>query len=137
VAYKSIVDSHSALAAGEVDFFVADVTFRKRAKILALTVAERSPILPEIPSSKEAGLEDFDLGAWWAVWLPAGAPEEVVNKLASWIDAFTASEENRQFTANVGNQPWVGVHGQALREFTIAEIKKWGDAIKTAKIEPQ
>src|SRR5262249_4007446 len=63
VAYKSIVDSHAALAAGEVDFFIADVTFKDRAKILALTVAERSPVLPDVPSSREAGLETFDLGA--------------------------------------------------------------------------
>jgi tripartite-type tricarboxylate transporter receptor subunit TctC len=137
VSYKSIVDSHAALAAGEVDFFIADVTFKTRAKMLALTVAERSPLLPDIPSSAEAGLENFDLGAWWGIWLPAGAPTDVVDKLADWIDAFTASSENRDFAANVGNQPWIGVRGEALKQFTISEIRKWGEAIKLANIEPQ
>jgi tripartite-type tricarboxylate transporter receptor subunit TctC len=137
VSYKSIVDSHAALAAGEVDFFIADVTFRTRAKLLALTVAERSPIIPEIPNSKEAGLDNFDLGAWWGVWLPAGAPKDVVDKLADWIDVFVATEENRQHTAMIGNQVWVGVRGEALRQYTIDEIRKWGEAIKLAKIEPQ
>jgi tripartite-type tricarboxylate transporter receptor subunit TctC len=137
VSYKSIIDSHAALAAGEVDFFIADVTFKDRAKILALTVAQRSPVLPEIPSSAEAGLAGFDLGAWWGVWLPAGAPQDVVDKLADWLDAFTDSEENREFTFSRGNQPWIGVRGDALRQYTIDEIKKWGDAIKSAKIEPQ
>lgn len=137
VSYKSIVDSHAALAAGEVDFFIADVTFKSRAKVLALTVAERSPVLPDIPSAAEAGLDDFDLGAWWGVWLPAGAPDDVVGKLADWIDAFTASDENRAYTAGVGNQPWVGVRGEALKQFTASEIRKWGEAIKLANIEPQ
>jgi tripartite-type tricarboxylate transporter receptor subunit TctC len=137
VSYKSIVDSHAALAAGEVDFFVADVTFKDRAKLLALTVAERSPVLPGIPSAKEAGLDDFDLGAWWGVWLPAGAPQDVVDKLAGWIDEFTASEENREFTNSRGNEPWIGVRGQALRDYTVNEIRKWGEAIKLSKIEPQ
>jgi tripartite-type tricarboxylate transporter receptor subunit TctC len=95
VAYKSIIDSHAALAAGEVDFFIADVTFKEKAKLLALTVAERSPVLPDIPSSREAGLDNFDLGAWWGVWLPPGAPKEIVDKLADWLDAFTASGEPR------------------------------------------
>jgi tripartite-type tricarboxylate transporter receptor subunit TctC len=137
VAYKSVVDSHAALAAGEVDFFVSDVTFKNRAKVLALTVAERSPLLPEIPSAAEAGLTDFDLGAWWGVWLPAGAPQEIVTKLADWIDVAVASDENRKYAETVGNQPWVGVRGDALRQYTINEIKKWGAAIKLAKIEPQ
>jgi tripartite-type tricarboxylate transporter receptor subunit TctC len=137
VSYKSIVDSHAALAAGEVDFFIADVTFKDKAKLLALTVAERSPVLPDIPSSAEAGLDNFDLGAWWGIWLPAGAPKDIVDKLADWTDAFTASEENREFTFSRGNQPWIGVRGAALEQFTIAEIKKWGEAIKAAKIEPQ
>jgi tripartite-type tricarboxylate transporter receptor subunit TctC len=137
VAYKSIVDSHAALAAGEVDFFIADVTFKDRAKVLALTVAERSPVLPDVPSSREAGLEKFDLGAWWGVWLPAGAPQTIVDTLAGWIDPFVASEANRDYATKMGNVPWVGVHGDALRQYTLAEIAKWGEAIKLAKLEPQ
>ncbi|HVG52112.1 MAG TPA: tripartite tricarboxylate transporter substrate binding protein [Xanthobacteraceae bacterium] len=137
VSYKSVVDSHAALAAGEVDFFVSDITFRNRAKVLALTIAERSPLMPEIPSAAEAGLADYDLGAWWGIWLPAGAPQDVVTKLADWIDAFVASDENRKFGETVGNQPWPGVRGEALRQHTINEIKKWGEAIKLARIEPQ
>jgi tripartite-type tricarboxylate transporter receptor subunit TctC len=141
VSYKSIADSHSALAAGEVDFFITDLTFvlgaQKRAKLLALTIAQRSPIVPEIPSSKEAGLEDYDLGAWWAIWLPAGAPKDVVDKLAGWLDESVASDETRQYVAKIGNQPWKGVHGEALKQYTIDEIRKWGKWIKLAKIEPQ
>jgi len=131
------IDSLPALAAGEVDFFIADVTFKDKAKLLALTVAERSPVLPDIPSSAEAGLDNFDLGAWWGIWLPAGAPQNVVDKLADLTDAFTASAENHEFTFSRGNQPWVGVRGKALEQYTIAEIEKWGNAIKAAKIEPQ
>src|SRR4029079_2455747 len=135
--YKSIVDRHAALAAGEVDFFIADVTFKDKAKLLALTVAARSPGLPNIPSAAEAGLDNFDLGAWWGIWLPAGAPREIVDKLADWTGAFTANAANHAFTFARGNQPWIGVRGKALEQFTIAEIKKWGDAIKAAGIEPQ
>jgi hypothetical protein len=45
--------------------------------------------------------------------------------------------ENRDYTFSRGNEPWVGVRGDALRQYTAAEIKKWGEAIKAAKIEPQ
>ncbi len=141
VGYKSIPDSHAALAAGDVDFFVSDLTFvlgpKPRAKILALTVAERSPVVPEIPSSKEAGLEGFDLGAWWGIWLPAGAPQNVVDTLADIVDAAVGAEESLKFFATLGNQPWKGVRGEALRQYTIDEMKKWGEAIKIAKVEPQ
>jgi tripartite-type tricarboxylate transporter receptor subunit TctC len=137
VSYKSIVDSHAALGAGEVDFFLADMTFKARAKILALTVAERSPLMPDMPSAKEAGLADYDVGAWWAVWLPANAPKDIVDKLADWIDAGTGTPEFQAYYIGIGAQPWLGVRGDALRQYMINDIRKWGEMAKLAKIEPQ
>jgi tripartite-type tricarboxylate transporter receptor subunit TctC len=71
------------------------------------------------------------------VWLPAAAPPTVVDKLAALIDPFVASDANRDYTNKMGNAPWTGVHGDALRQYTVAEIAKWGEAIRLAKIEPQ
>jgi len=137
VSYKSIVDSHAALAAGEVDFFLADMTFKSRAKILALTIAERSPLMPDTPSAKEAGLVDYDVGAWWAVWLPANAPKDIVDKLAGWIEAGVDGEDSRTYYTSIGAQPWLGVRGDELRQYMIDDIRKWGEMAKVAKIEPQ
>ncbi len=133
VPYKSILDSHAALAAGEVDFFVTDLTFRK-GKLLSLTIPERSPVAPEVPSAREAGLHDFDLFSWFGMWLPRGAPQDVVDKLAGWMDEAVASEETRAKFAPMGFVPWKGVRGDALREFTRKEMAKWKNVAEIAKI---
>jgi tripartite-type tricarboxylate transporter receptor subunit TctC len=133
VAYKSIADSHSALASGEVDFFVTDLTFRK-GKLLAMTVAKPSAVAPGVPSAKEAGLHDFDLFSWFGMWLPKNAPKDVVDKLTLWMDESVLTEETRAKFAPMGFEPWPGVRGEALREFTKAEMAKWKTVAEIAKI---
>jgi len=133
VAFKSIPDTHAALAAGEIDFFVSDLTFR-RGKLLALTTAERSPVAEGVPGAREVGLEDFDLYSWFGVWAPRGTPEDVKAKLAGWIEESVRSEATRVKFAAMGYVPWPGVNGEAFRTFTAAEIKKWKAIVEIAKI---
>lgn len=141
VSYRSQVDALAGLAQKEFDFLMTDVsahlTQPRKAKPLALTTATRSPAAPELPSAKEAGLENFDLGHWWGVWLPAGASKDVVETINSWIDKGVASDDFRKFITGLGAEPWTDLKGDALRAFTATEIKKWGEAISLAKIEKE
>jgi len=133
VGFKSIPDTHAALAAGEIDFFVSDLTFR-RGKLLALTTAERSPVAEGVPGAKEVGLEDFDLYSWFGVWAPRGTPQDVKEKIAGWVEESVRSEATRVKFSAMGYVPWPGVNGEALRAFTAAEIKKWKAIVEIAKI---
>jgi tripartite-type tricarboxylate transporter receptor subunit TctC len=135
IAYKTVFDIHAALAGGEIDFYVTDLTFRK-GKLLALTTAERSPAAPGVPGAREVGLEDFDLYSWFGVWVPKGTPRDVTDKLTSWIDEAVRSDETREKFLKLGLLPWPGAVGEALREFTRAEMVKWKTVVEIAKIPP-
>ena len=124
ISYKSVPDTHSALRSGEIDFFVGDVVIRG-GKRLALTTRERSEAAVGTPSAKEQGLEDYDLFAWFGVFLPKGALPEVTQKLAGWFAETDADPEAKKRMLALGVTPWASVTGEALRTFTQQEMRKW------------
>ncbi len=142
VAYRTGLNSITDMKSGEIDFMFTDVTSGSMQmqqgllKIIAVTTAQRSPSLPDIPTMQEAGVPDFDIGAWWGVWLPAKAPEAVVDKLENWFNQIVATDETREFMLRIGAAPWKGDR-KLLAQTTPAEIEKWGRLIRDAHIEPQ
>lgn len=83
-----------ALLSSEVDFTfdnlatVANNINNGKLKALAVTTEERSDMLPDVPTVKEGGLDDFSIATWWGVVAPAGTPAEEIEKLNA---AFTAA----------------------------------------------
>jgi len=142
IGYQGTPDALRDMQGGSLDFIIGDSTFvmeqsrSGKMRLLATTTAQRASYLPDLPSSAEGGVPDYDLSAWWGVWLPAGAAAEPVAKIAGWFKEVTAKPETRAFLANVGAEPFPG-DGKILEDMTKAEIAKWGDIIKQAKIEPQ
>jgi len=142
VGYQGTPDALRDLQGGAIDFIIGDSTFvmeqarSGKMRLLAATTAQRASYVPDLPSASEGGVPDYDLSAWWGVWLPAGAPDDVVAKIASWFKEIVAKPETKAFLANIGSEPFPG-DAKALKEMTISEIAKWGDIIKQAKIEPQ
>ena len=141
IAYKGAPDALMGLAGGEADFMVADPTpimgARDKYNVLAATTEGRLGAIPDVPGMKESGFDNFDLSAWWAVWMPAGAPAEAVGKVASWVEAGLKTEEAKQFFYRGGFEPWVGVRGKELMDFAQKEHVKWGEIMKLTKMEPQ
>jgi tripartite-type tricarboxylate transporter receptor subunit TctC len=69
-----------------------------RVKALALTGSKRWKGLPEIPTMDEQGLKGFDKVNWFGLWLPAGAPPEIVNRIHdSVVKALAEAEVRQQF----------------------------------------
>ena len=141
IAYKGAPDALMGLAGGEADFMVADPTpimgARDKYNVLAATTEGRLGAIPDVPGMKELGFDDFDLSAWWAVWMPAGAPPDAVSKVAAWIDAGLKTDEAKAFFNRGGFEPWIGVRGKELMDFGEKEYVKWGAIMKLTKIEPQ
>jgi len=142
VAYRTGLNSLADLKTGEIDFMFTDVSSgtmqaqQGLLRIIAVTTAQRSPAFPDFPTMQEQGIPDFDIGAWWGVWLPAKAPTPVVDKLERWFNQIVATDETRTFMARVGAAPWPG-NRKLLAETTPREIEKWGRLIRDANIEPQ
>jgi len=74
-------------------------------KALAVTGPKRAPLLPDLPTFAEAGLPAYDVKAWYGVFLPAGTPKAIVDKLAAEIDKFLSSPKVKENLEKQGVEP--------------------------------
>ena len=142
VRYRSTPDIHRDLLAGLLDYMIADAPYtlapakEGRLRLLAVASAERSSVAPELPGMRESGIEGFDLSSWFAVWLPANAPPEIVAKLSQWYNEILAQDDSKAFIKSIGAEPFPG-NSASLRAHTVSETEKWGRLIREAGIPQQ
>ena len=74
--------------------------------------------------------------AWSAAFAPAGTPKAVVVKLSNFMRSIVSEPTMRAFMAQQGGRS-KGSSPEELRSFVASEIKKWGDVVKAAGIEPE
>ena len=139
VPYKGSAPSVVSLVAGETDFgFLTAVTINAQLKagnLRALAVAHdsRLPAMPDVPTMDEAGLKGFMADAWFMAAVPAGTPQPIIDLLHSEIAAILPQDDVKAKLDAVGVLP-AGLSPQASRAFLDAEITKWREVVKTAKI---
>jgi tripartite-type tricarboxylate transporter receptor subunit TctC len=104
VPYKGIQEAMTDLIAARIDIFFVGTNIALqhvqsgRVKALALTGSKRWKGLPETPTMDEQGLKGFDKVNWFGLWLPAGAPPEIVNRIHdSVVKALAEAEVRQQF----------------------------------------
>jgi tripartite-type tricarboxylate transporter receptor subunit TctC len=144
VPYRSSPLAVQDLISGRVDLFVADqavILPQARAgalRVLAVTSAERSPSLPDVPTVREAaGLPDYEVIAWFCLFAPAGTPADRIAKLNRAVVAAVNSAEMRErLGAGLGLTLRSSTPEEAAA-FVRAETVKWTNAIRAAGIEPQ
>lgn len=140
VPFKGVSGSMPALIGGQIDVLmdnlpstISQLKDGSRVRALAVTSAERSPSLPDVPTVAESGLKDFDVTAWFALYAPAGTPEDVQ---ATLIDAakqaLATPEVKAQFEA-LGATPGT-LSGKDLAAFEQTERQRWGDLVKERNI---
>jgi tripartite-type tricarboxylate transporter receptor subunit TctC len=143
VKYRSGLDGLNELINHQLDFYFTDPGTTKgmvadgRLRPLMVTTARRSSAMPNLPSSKECGVNNLDLDSWWSVHVPAGTPAPVVQKLAGWLDQIAKSEETRNFLAETTNaEPLLG-GPKAVDELMAKDRVKWAEYVRIARIDPQ
>lgn len=143
VPYKSGPAAMTDLIGGVVQMFSADFAVMlpqvKAGKVrgLAVTSTKRSPAVPELPTVNEAlGLKDYELIAYFAMYVPAGTPADVIAKLNKAANAAANSKEVQEKFAGIGFAVEPGTP-EDLAKRGVIETAKWAKAIKDAKIEPQ
>ena len=95
---------------------------------------ERNPALPDVPTTKEAGLPEFQASAWNALFAPKGTPKPVVDKLSDALDKALDDEATRKRLLELGSDiPGGNRRGPAaLQALVKSEIAKWTPVIKAA-----
>jgi tripartite-type tricarboxylate transporter receptor subunit TctC len=140
IPFQGTGPSMNALIGGQVDYMcdqIVNAVPQVKAgtiKAYAIGTPERNPALPDLPTSKEAGLPEFQASAWNALFAPKGSPKAAVEKLAAALDQALDDEGTRKRLLELGsdlpNQDGRGP--QALANLVKTEIAKWTPIIKSA-----
>jgi len=116
VPYRGVAEAITDLIAGRIDMFFVGTQIAVQhvqagsLRALAVTGAKRWKGMPDVPTMQEAGLKDFDVINWFGLWLPAGAPPELANRIqGEVVKALADPEIRQQFDAQglegVGSKP--------------------------------
>ncbi len=141
VPYRSGAQAVTDLLAGTVDaMFYHYAAIGQHVQdgkliVLGVTAPQRVATLPEVPTMLELGLADFVVEGWWAIYLPVGAPRDAVERLNAATNAFLRQEEALTMLRTNGVTP-LGGTPEDLAARTAAEVAKWREVIRDAKIEP-
>lgn len=103
---------------------------------LVVTSAQRSPVVPGVPSATEAGLPDFLSDSWFGVVVPAATPADIVRRLHAEISAITRQPEVREQLARQGLDVLDGDPERFARVIE-SDIAKWGRVVRPANVSLQ
>ncbi|SHI67613.1 Tripartite-type tricarboxylate transporter, receptor component TctC [Roseomonas rosea] len=141
VPYRGAAPAITALLANEVEIAFLDLPVllphvqEGRLRALAVTSAQRSPALPDVPSFAEAGVSGMEIENWYAILAPAGTPAERVARLHGATAAAMAKPATAgQFTSQ-GARIIVSKPDEALA-FIRDEVGRWAEVVRAAGVKP-
>ena len=118
-----------------ISYALADIR-AGRLRALGVTTNTRSPLLSEVPTIAEAGVTGFDYPIWYGVWVRAGTPAGVVDKLAKDIARVLAAPDMRDWLAKHGADP-MSMAQPEFAHFVVSESENAARIIKAAGIKPR
>jgi len=131
----------TALIGGQVDYMCDQIVNlvqqinSGQINAYAIGTRERSPALPNVPTSREAGLPEFEAQAWNALFAPAATPKPILDKLSDALDKALDDDNTRKRLLELGSVlPEKPQRGQApLLALVKSEIARWTPIIRAAQ----
>jgi tripartite-type tricarboxylate transporter receptor subunit TctC len=142
VAYRGTAPVLNDLVGGQVDFAcdqIVNVVSQVQGgtiKGLAIATPARADVLKEVPTTKEAGLPEFQVSAWNAIFAPKGTPADVVAKLNGALVAALSDEATRKRLLELGSviPEGEGRSPAALQKLVESEVARWTPILKAAGV---
>ncbi|MFA7391269.1 MAG: tripartite tricarboxylate transporter substrate-binding protein [Pigmentiphaga sp.] len=139
VPYKTPAQALTDLIGGQLDLVFVDLPASGphvragRLRALAVSGGKRMPAMPELPTLQELGYQDFDLTAWYGFWMPAGAPEPIVNRLSEIVRKVVETDEVQALFANAAMDSFT-MRPDEMLSFHQQEMEKIGNVAKAANL---
>lgn len=139
VPYRGAGPAISDLLGGQTQFMlttfpsVAGLIETGKMRALAVTTAERTPLLQDVPTIAESGFPNYQAGAWYGLVVPKGTPQPIIDKLREAAVFSLQSELVRSRLATEGATP-VGNAAGEFGAFMRAEHGRWKEIVSAAKL---
>ena len=105
-------------------------------KALAVSTVKRSAAFPDVPTMQEAGVADFEVDSWYAMFVPAKTPRAVIDRLNKALNAVVGDPEIREKLLAQGAEG-VGGTPEALSKVVANELPRWAKLAKDANIKAE
>jgi tripartite-type tricarboxylate transporter receptor subunit TctC len=142
VPYKGTVQAVAALVAGQVDMVFADMVPALpqikggNLRPLAVTSAQRSAVLPDVPTMSEAGVPNFDSAVWWALLAPKGTPRAIVMRINGDLAKIMQMPDVLDKYTRLGISIDYGTP-EAVTAKIVRQTPRMGQILKAAGVEPE
>lgn len=142
VPYKGSAQALADLVGGQIqldfDTTSSAMSFIKGGKVKALAVMspKRTPELPDVPTLAEAGLPGVEMTTWYGLFVTAGTPKPVVDKLAAELKRVLALPDVQAKLKGLGGEPG-NISVEQFAAMNKAEYERFGKLIKTANIKAE
>jgi tripartite-type tricarboxylate transporter receptor subunit TctC len=103
-------------------------------RALALAAPTRSPAIPNVQTAAEAGLNNYEVSTWYAMWAPKNTPPEIVERMKKEISAALQSSIVKDAWARNGSEV-PSLAGAEFGTFVKSEIARWGKVVKDADVK--
>lgn len=139
VPYRSGAPALNDMMAGNLDMAfelmpaVLSYLQAERLRGLAVTGAERSPTLPNMPTLAESGVKDYDFVAWFGIFAPAGMSPQRRGELNEIVNAAIDTPAFKAQMQRLGADPMPGTH-PAFAAFFAAELDRWAALATSANL---
>jgi tripartite-type tricarboxylate transporter receptor subunit TctC len=139
VPYRVGSQAVTDLIAGRISFWISPIATvlpqlqAGRLRPLAVSGQTRSRDLPDVPTVRESGFGDYDVSTSYALFAPAGAPPDIIDKLQSEVKRALETDSVHQRLRAAGVEPSPGAAGE-VRRLLSARIAQWSDVIKMSGI---
>lgn len=140
VPYKGSAAAHLDIIGGSVEMMF-DTTSSAMTQIkagkfrpLAMTTAQRSPELPDVPTLNELGVKGADIQTWYAMYVTAGSPKEAVSRLVTELTAALQLPEVQARIKGLGGQIEI-MSPERFAEMNRSEFERYGRLVREAGIK--
>jgi len=142
IPYRGMGEAMTALLGGQVDVLVSTIavasSYLQSNQVIGLVVPskERSPALPNVPTSAEAGVPDFLLSNWLGLLAPKGTPVEAIDWMQGQVAAAVATAEVKKRFASLAVEG-SGMTATEYASFLGSEQQRWGNVVHFAGIKAE
>jgi tripartite-type tricarboxylate transporter receptor subunit TctC len=140
VPYKGSAPALTDLIGGQTDvmfdYAVSSGPHVKAGKLRGLAVAgpSRLALLPDVPTTVEAGVQGIESSSWSGVFVASKTPANIVTRLTRSMELAMASADVTKYSEQHGSRILAGLHGAKFSAFVEAEMGRWGEVVRRADI---
>lgn len=141
IPYSGSTQSQTDVIGGNVDMtfdtVVSAMPHVKSGKLnaLAVSVANRAKLAPDVPTIQEQGVTNFNMGAWLGIFAPKGTPRDIVDKLHTELNKALSDKETNAKLVALGSEVVMSESPEAFKKMVQENYDTWGNIVKDAGVD--